>query len=88
MAEGRDRSSDQFLRLHFRQCLAVSVCRGDIMEDYKEQEVENFMEELGVYDGEIDINDPRWSTPLGSHVHAYLVRQKMAEESVILCNFV
>ena len=49
------------------------------MEDYKEQEIENFMEELGVYDGEINIGDSRWSTPLGSHVHAYLIRQKMAE---------
>ena len=48
------------------------------MEDYQEQEIENFMEELGVYDGEIDPDDPRWSTPLGSHVHAYLmlIRQK------------
>ncbi len=34
------------------------------MEDYKEQEIENFMEELGVYDGEINTGDPRWSTPL------------------------
>jgi len=76
LTDGPDRFSDRFLRLHFRQCLAVSVCRGDIME------------ELGVYDGETDTSDPRWSTPLGSHVHAYLVRQKMAEESVNLCNIV
>jgi hypothetical protein len=47
------------------------------MEDYKEQEIENFREELGVYDGEINTGYPRWSTPLGSHVHAYLTRQKM-----------
>ena len=58
------------------------------MEDYREQEIENFMEELGVYDGEINTGDPRWSTPLGSHVHAYLIRQKMADLSVILCIFV
>jgi len=50
------------------------------MEDYREQEIENFMEELGVYDGEIDTSDPRWSTPLGSYVHAYPIRQKMAEK--------
>jgi len=49
------------------------------VEDYKEQEIENFMEELGVYDGTIETSDPRWSTPLGSHVHAYLIRLKMAE---------
>ncbi|KAF8524097.1 hypothetical protein BU17DRAFT_63456 [Hysterangium stoloniferum] len=74
--------SDRFLRLHFQECLAVSACRGDVMEDYHEQEIENFMEELGVYDGEIDTGDPRWSTPLGSHVHAYLIRQKMAEKHI------
>ena len=49
------------------------------MEDYREQEIEHFMEELGVFDGEIDNGNPGWSTPLGSHVHAYLLRQKMAE---------
>jgi hypothetical protein len=53
------------------------------MEDYQEQEIENFMEELGVYDNEIDTSDPRWSTPLGSHVHAFLVRQKMAERVIL-----
>ena len=77
--DGPHRPSDRFLRLHFRRCLAVSVCRGDVMEDYREQEIENFMEELGVFDGEIDTDNPGWSTPLGSHVHAYLLRQKMAE---------
>jgi hypothetical protein len=29
------------------------------MEDYEQQEIENFMEELGVYDGEMDTTDPR-----------------------------
>jgi len=82
LADGPYRPSDRFFRLHFEQCLAVSVCRGDIMEDYEEQEIESFMEELGVYDGEMDTSDPRWSTPLGSHVHAYLVTQKMAEDGL------
>lgn len=59
------RPSDWFIRLHFRRYLVI-VCRGD---DYGEQEIENFTEELGVSDGEIDTGDPRWSTPLGSHVH-------------------
>ena len=58
------------------------------MEDYGDQEIDIFMEELGVYDNEINLSDPRWSMPLGSHVHAYLVRQKMAEKSVILFNVV
>ncbi|KAF8529603.1 hypothetical protein BU17DRAFT_60386 [Hysterangium stoloniferum] len=83
LVDGPHRPSDRFLRLHFQECLAVSVGRGDVMEDYHEQEIENFMEELGVYDGEIDTGDPRWSTPLGSHIHAYLIRQKMAEKSTV-----
>jgi hypothetical protein len=59
------------------------------MEAYEEQEIENFMEELGYYDDEmVNTSDPRWSIPLGSHVHAYLVRQKLAEASVILFLFI
>ncbi|KAF8812753.1 hypothetical protein BYT27DRAFT_7086574 [Phlegmacium glaucopus] len=84
LIDGPHRPSDRFLRLQFNECLAVSVCRGDVMEDYREQEIEIFMEELGVYDNEIDPSDPRWSTPLGTHVHAYLVRQKMTEKSVLV----
>jgi hypothetical protein len=89
LTDGPHRPSDQFLRLHFSRCLAVSVCRGDVTEDYEEQEIENFMEELGYYDGEmVNTNDPRWSTPLGLHVHAYLIREKLAEALVILFIFV
>ena len=32
--------------------------------------------------------DPRWSTPLGLHVHAYPIREKLAEASVIPFLFV
>jgi len=84
LIDGPYRPSDQFLRLHFKECLAVSVCRGDIMEDYGDQEIVDFMEELGIYDDEIDTSDPRWSTALGSHVRAYLLRKKTAELSVML----
>jgi hypothetical protein len=83
LIDGPNRPSDRFLRLHFHGCLAVSVCRGDVNEDYREQEIDNFMEELGVYDNEIDTSDPGWSTPLGYHVHAYLVRRKMAEQVIL-----
>ena len=78
--DGPYRPSDRFLRLHFIRCLTAGVCHGDVLDDYKEQEIENFMEELGVFDDEIDTSDPGWSTPLGSHVHAYLIRQKMKEK--------
>ena len=74
-----DRPSDQYLRLHFQRCLTVSACGGNPTEDYKYQEIDLFMEELGVYDDEMDTTDPRWETPLGVEVYAYLLRQKIAE---------
>jgi hypothetical protein len=77
--DGQDRPSDRYLHLHFQRCLTVSVCGGNSREDYKDQEIDLFMEELGVYDDEMDSTDPRWTTPLGIEVYAYLIRQKMAE---------
>ena len=72
------RPSDRFLRLHFKRCLAVSACRGDVKDDYKDKEIEMFMEELGIFDDEIDESDPQWMTPLGMEVHSYLIRQSLA----------
>ena len=80
LIDGPHRPSDRFLRLHFRRCLAVSVCRGSVREDYQDEEIDNFMEELGVFDDQINTNDPRWSTPLGLNVHSYLVRQDLELE--------
>ena len=79
--DGRDRPSDQYLCLHFQRCLTVCACGENPTEDYKDKEIDLFMEELGVYDDEMDTTDPRWMTPLGVEVYAsaYLVRQKMAE---------
>jgi len=37
------------------------------------------MEELGVYDSEMDTTDSRWMSPLDIEVYSYLVRQKLAE---------
>ena len=34
-----NRPGDRFLRLHFKGWLALSVCRGDAMEHYREQEI-------------------------------------------------
>jgi len=79
LVDGPFRPSDHFLRLHFKQCLAVSACRGDAREDYYDQEIDIFMEELGVFDDEMDPTDPRWESPLGKEVYSYLLRQKLAE---------
>jgi hypothetical protein len=65
--------------LHFERCLSVSAYGGDVFDDYARDEIDNFMEELGVYDNEMDTTDPRWLTPLGIEVYAYLIREKMAE---------
>jgi len=63
--DGPHRLSDRFLRLHFLRCLLTSAGRGDIREDYRDQEIESFMGGLGVYDNEMGESDPLWMTPLG-----------------------
>jgi hypothetical protein len=78
LSDGPYRPSDRFLRIHFKRCIAVSACRGDVKDDYEEQEIEMFMEDLGIFDDEIDYSDPRWLTPLGMEVHSFLVRQRLA----------
>jgi hypothetical protein len=58
LVDGPHRPSDRFLRLHFQRCIAVSACGGDAREDYYEQEIDDFMDELGVFDDEMDSTDP------------------------------
>jgi hypothetical protein len=77
LANGDNRPSDKFLCSQFKWCLDVSVCRGDVSEDYEEEEIVGFME--GVYGGEIDCTDPRWSTPLGIEMRSQLIREKRAK---------
>jgi len=83
-AEGQDRPTDQFLRLHFQRCLAVSVCGRDPTEDYEEQEIGLFMEELGLYDDTMDFSHPDWETPLGREVYAALVREQETNTKIEL----
>jgi len=73
--DGQDRPSNQYLHLHFQQCLTVSVCGGNPTEDYEDQEIEVTMKEL--YD-DMDFLDSRWKTPLGLEIRADLVRREMA----------
>ena len=82
--DGPDRPSDRFLHLHFQRCLIASACGGNAREDYEDQEIDLFMENLGVYDDEVDPTDDRWTSPLGVEVHAYLVRQKTAELNMLV----
>ena len=57
LGDGPYRPSDHFLRLHFKQCLTVSACRGDVNDDYEEQEIDIFLDDLGIYDDLIDYSD-------------------------------
>jgi hypothetical protein len=79
LTNGPHRPSDRFLRLHFERCLAVCAFGGGIENDYTGEDIDGFMEEVGVFQDEIDSADPRWSTPLGIEVYAYLIRKKMSE---------
>jgi hypothetical protein len=58
LADVLDRPDDRFLRLHFQRCLIVSACGGDATDDYEEQDIDLFTEELGVFDIDMDITDP------------------------------
>jgi len=78
LSGGPHQPSDRFLRLHFERCLLVSACGGDVRDDYGEEEIDEFMEDLGVFDNEMDSSDPRWSTLLGMEVYSYLIRTKLA----------
>lgn len=79
LSDGPHRPSDRFLRLHFERCLTVSACGGDVREDYEEQEIDHFMEDLGIFDDAVDFSDPRWSTSLGREVHSFLLRDKLVQ---------
>jgi hypothetical protein len=57
LSDGPYRPSDHFLRMHFERCFAISAYGGDVRDDYKEQEIDEFMEDLGIYDDEIDYSD-------------------------------
>jgi hypothetical protein len=84
LVDGPHHPSDEFLRLHFQRCISYSACGGDPGDDYADQEISNFMDELGIYDNEINSTDPRWLTPLGQQVHAHLLRQKLAWYVILL----
>jgi hypothetical protein len=75
--DGPNHPSDRFLRLHFQRCLVVYACGGDISEDYSQDDIDDFMDELGVFDGEMDSRDVRWTTLLGIEVHSYLLRERL-----------
>ena len=36
LVDGPDQPSDCFLRLHHKECLTVSACRGDVFADHQE----------------------------------------------------
>ncbi|KAF8586916.1 hypothetical protein K439DRAFT_1631209, partial [Ramaria rubella] len=62
----------QCLKLHFRRCLLVHFCGGDIWDQYNKDDVLTLMEDLGVFgEGNTDLaplDDPRWQTEIGKEI--------------------
>jgi hypothetical protein len=43
--------------MHFTRCISVGAFGENTREDYEEQEIDHFMEDLGIYDGGVDGSD-------------------------------
>ncbi|TDL20948.1 hypothetical protein BD410DRAFT_790300 [Rickenella mellea] len=71
--DGPDRPSDQFLRVHFAYCLAAHAFGGDLTEDFKDGEVENFMLAFD----KMSPDDPLRQSFLGKRVEQFYVRQTL-----------
>jgi hypothetical protein len=52
--DGHYLPSNRFLRMDFDRSLAASAYGGTVIDDYEEQEADHFMEDLGIFDDEID----------------------------------
>jgi hypothetical protein len=88
LVDGPHRPSDQFLRLHFQRCITVNACGGDIRDDYNQQDIDGFMDELGVFDNDINTADPRWETPLCREVYSYLLREKLEKCVLVFVTYI
>ncbi|KAK7045290.1 hypothetical protein R3P38DRAFT_2609712 [Favolaschia claudopus] len=86
-----DQATDHFLRRHFRLCLNVQLCQGDIHEDFPGAEIFETSIELGISyyaNGLLNLEDlapaedPRWETELGQEIHRDLwARRKPASDT-------
>ncbi|KII83797.1 hypothetical protein PLICRDRAFT_442206 [Plicaturopsis crispa FD-325 SS-3] len=73
-ADTSARPSERLLRDHFYRCLYHNLRGGNISDNYPPEDVQEYMESLGVFDDEMDMNDPRWQTELGKAIWAALMR--------------
>ena len=77
------------LREHFRRCLHVHFCGGDIWKQYDQQTVLALMEDMGLMGGEEELaplEDERWHTEIGreileAHMLSGIENSEWAEES-------
>lgn len=67
-----DRPGDDYLRAHFLWCLTINLFDGDVRFDYRQEEVPNFLDEMGDHIEDIDKTDEQWETPLGVRVLTWL----------------
>jgi hypothetical protein len=73
----RSTKTEGYLRNHFKRCLHVHLCGGDIHSQYTSTMVMNLMSELGVggYDSDPEDvtvpppDDERWHTELGQVIY-------------------
>lgn len=69
------RPSDMFLRTHFERCLLCHFPGGDVRSDFWDYDLNDFCEQMGVFDNDVDPNDPEWQTTFGKEVWGMLIRQ-------------
>jgi hypothetical protein len=62
---GVNQSKDEFLRKHFRWCLRVHVCGGDISVDIDKEEALEMMDDA---EKGRNLNDKRWGTTIGREI--------------------
>ncbi|KZT40916.1 hypothetical protein SISSUDRAFT_417720 [Sistotremastrum suecicum HHB10207 ss-3] len=80
-----DTAMKEFLRQHFVWCLRVHICGGDVLEDFKEEDIIETMRELGFRVGSDDeevetppLDDPLWQTEIGKVCWEMRVRSSLA----------
>ena len=77
ITDSQIRPKDRFLRGHLFQTLSVHLLGGDVQDDFGD--LSDYLQNLGIYDNNIDPSDPEWETLLGREVWAMLVRSQLAK---------
>ncbi|KAK7045306.1 hypothetical protein R3P38DRAFT_3434336 [Favolaschia claudopus] len=82
-----EQSIDYFLRKHFRFCLNVQLCRGDITEDFPQTQIYQTSIELGI-DDLAPPKDPRWKTEIGKEIRRDLYARQIPESYNVEADYI